>query len=630
MSLIHPWMLLGLGALAVPLVIHLLRSRRHRTAWLGTLRFLLEAVAETQRWRRLRNLLLLLLRVSAIVLLVLLFARPLLERKRADAGREAHVVLIDSSGSMDTRVLGRTAFARGLAKAKSLLAGLPEDAEITIAEFADDVRAVGSLAQLRKQVGGRTDYAGALDWGLERLADSDAEQKVLHIITDLQAAGLPTVARAALPDRVRIDLIPIHEIGPANGAITDVKLLNPYAAATFAIAVGTRFYGPLKHDTVRLQLELADGTEMEQAVDASGTTVLNVPFSGAPAGGRPVCGVVRLSVPDTYMRDNQRHFALHVRRTSPVLLLDGASGANLFEDEGYFLCHALSVSGLSHGHSRFTPKVVRQLVDPREYAAVAVCNVRKLAAEQTRGLRRYVEQGGSLLFFLGDRTEPESLAAWHRAGLLPCRAERLPVAVPRPIGEWDVDHPALRLFDGKRGSLSGVVFRESFKFELGPSVRVLARLANGAPAILEGTVGAGRILVYANPCDRDWADLPTRAIYVPLMRELFGYLVADTVPAAEVRLVLAGVHEARAPGLYGDGPTTVVLTDPRETDPAGADEEAFRDRLGLPAAVREPVAAEFGPLPRRRMRRRELWRFLALGLLVLSMLENLMAERTYA
>src|SRR5437588_2933305 len=99
-GLIHLGFLAAAAAVAVPILIHLLLKPRARKLDIGTLRFLKLVLKDSTRRKKLRRWLLFALRVSAVLLLALLFARPYYSA--ADiVGQEREVaLLIDQSASM--------------------------------------------------------------------------------------------------------------------------------------------------------------------------------------------------------------------------------------------------------------------------------------------------------------------------------------------------------------------------------------------------------------------------------------------------------------------------------------------------------------------------------------------------
>src|SRR4051794_511621 len=100
MQFVQFGMLGALGALAIPVIIHLMFRQRARPIDLGTLQFLKVVLRDNARKRRLRRYLLLALRLACIALLAFLFARPYLLAVEPIEGDRLLVVLLDRSASM--------------------------------------------------------------------------------------------------------------------------------------------------------------------------------------------------------------------------------------------------------------------------------------------------------------------------------------------------------------------------------------------------------------------------------------------------------------------------------------------------------------------------------------------------
>ncbi|HTY01249.1 MAG TPA: BatA domain-containing protein, partial [Bacteroidota bacterium] len=107
MTFLNPFMLFGLVAASVPLVIHLLNLRKLRTVDFSSLRFLKELQRSSIRRVKIRQWLLLAIRTLLIVTLVFAFARPALHGTFAGflGGRAstAMLLLIDDSPSTSAR-----------------------------------------------------------------------------------------------------------------------------------------------------------------------------------------------------------------------------------------------------------------------------------------------------------------------------------------------------------------------------------------------------------------------------------------------------------------------------------------------------------------------------------------------
>src|SRR5262245_446488 len=123
-----PLYLVGLAAAAIPLILHLSRSKRTKKMRFSTTRFFTEQFLRTYRMSRLKELLLLACRMALCALLAMALAQPLLQT-RADSflgggGARSVVLVLDNSASMGYSEGGTTLFERARAAAREALAGL--------------------------------------------------------------------------------------------------------------------------------------------------------------------------------------------------------------------------------------------------------------------------------------------------------------------------------------------------------------------------------------------------------------------------------------------------------------------------------------------------------------------------
>jgi hypothetical protein len=124
--LANPWML-GAGALAVasPVIIHLLNKRRFKLVAWAAMEFLLEANKKNRRRVQLENLIILLLRCLAMLLLGLLLARPFLPSGLAEllqnTQRFERIVVLDDSVSMMASEDGGTPWQAAMEGLNSLV-----------------------------------------------------------------------------------------------------------------------------------------------------------------------------------------------------------------------------------------------------------------------------------------------------------------------------------------------------------------------------------------------------------------------------------------------------------------------------------------------------------------------------
>jgi hypothetical protein len=83
------------------------------------------------------------------------------------------------------------------------------------------------------------------------------------------------------------------------------------------------------------------------------------------------------------------------------------------------------------------------------------------------------------------------------------------------------------------GGLRSARFRRVYRLRPSPRAdrRVILWYEDGAPALVEGRHGEGRVLLFTSTLDRDWTDLPIRPGYLPLIQQMVHYLSRVAVHA---------------------------------------------------------------------------------------------------
>ena len=120
-SFLQTSFLVGLAALAVPVLIHLFFRLKTKRVELGTIRFLRAVLEENARRRKVMRWLLLALRMAFVALLVALFARPYLTATATGSDKELVVILIDQSATMQLKGENGRLIDQAIAEAKKLI-----------------------------------------------------------------------------------------------------------------------------------------------------------------------------------------------------------------------------------------------------------------------------------------------------------------------------------------------------------------------------------------------------------------------------------------------------------------------------------------------------------------------------
>ena len=162
--------------------------------------------------------------------------------------------------------------------------------------------------------------------------------------------------------------------------------------------------------------------------------------------------------------------------------------------------------------------------------------------------------------------------------------------------EWT--HPLFRIFGPaeREGLESARTFRYALlKPEGASSAHTLASYDDGAPALIEGRLGNGRVLLYTSSASRTWTDWPIRVSFLPVLQQSVSYLASaleerqpQPAQAGDERAVAAPQGLVVEQVLGPDGKAVPV----RRGKPDSPD--AVAGPLQLPGLYRPQVAPPHG------------------------------------
>jgi hypothetical protein len=307
-SFLHPWVLAGLIAATVPLLLHLLARREPPTVVFPAVRYLVTVTREHQRRLKLQNWLLLLLRTLLIVALVLAAAGPTVPLSGVPGhAPSALVLIVDNSPSSGAVVEGAPQLRQLVAAARRVLArATPEDALWLLA--ADGIPRRGDRAALAELLDGlrvsprRLELGSAISLASEVLAPEPRPGEIV-LLTDLQASAM-SEARPSAPLIIGRPDAPT----PPNVGIGQIESgPQPWSSD------GGRITVTLAGDSGRsvpVSVHLGNRPARQVLGNAGGSTVLDIP--GAPSGWWTLTAELD---PDELRLDDRRVVAV---RLAPV------------------------------------------------------------------------------------------------------------------------------------------------------------------------------------------------------------------------------------------------------------------------------------------------------------------------
>ena len=601
MNFLTPLFLVGLAGLAIPVLLHLIQRERKQVVQFPSLMFLRRIPYQSVRRRRIRHWLLLAMRAAALALIVLAFARPFFRGAdpsvSAAGGAREVVILVDRSYSMGYG----DRWTRALAAARSAVEGLSgadrasivffgSTPDVALRSTSDKGRLQAALASAQLSADA-THYGPVLKLAGSILAESTLPRREVVLVTDFQRGGWRGADGVRLPDGAVLTPVAVTDAETANLAVTPVAIER----STFSdqervtVTAGIANHGGKAVDAAEVTLEVNGRPIQTQRARIEPNASTSISFAPVTLTGDEVRASVRLGN-DAMVRDNAFHFTVAAGR--PVrTLLSGRPGGR---DSGLYLARALSV-GDTPRFAQISRDAEALTDDDLQPGSIVILNDVQLSSATAGRLGKFVERGGGLLVVASQRgTWPQDRAAVLPA--IPGEAiDRSRGQAARLVG-LEYGHPVFEPFRAPRsGDFSAARFYGYRALTLQPGASVLARFDDGAPALVERRVGAGRVLVWASSLELEWNDLAVKPIFLPFVHQLARHLASYREPEPWLTVGEVLDPSRTMAGQGSDIRTVVSPSGQRITlDPEGGDvveltEQGFYELRGQ-AATAGPAA----------------------------------------
>ncbi len=380
MNFLHLWALgIGAGALAIPVAVHFLTKPRPVTYPLATIRFLREVIEEKRSRSRLRDLIVLLLRMLAVGLLAMALARPWLSKSQAieavpdDA--TARVIVIDISQSMSAKNAGTTSIAQAQALALKYLEYSPNlQANVVLvgAKPRPVFKSVSpNLAIVREAVQSaiprceKADVKSAMNLIGAMLSESTVKKTELIVISDFQRSNWSNLYLDSIPTATKIQLESVAPDASSNIAITGFRLSGRAIVDSEVILEFDVANYSDQDAEIRANVDLGDiKTAVRGRVNAQSISTLTTSMKFTQP--QWVTGWIELQVNnDSIPADDSRPIAFRIEQPPKVVVI--TKSTNKKEAKGaFFLRQALEViAGTERSNDKTNiPSGRIQSVDP--------------------------------------------------------------------------------------------------------------------------------------------------------------------------------------------------------------------------------------------------------------------------
>jgi hypothetical protein len=440
---------------------------------------------------------------------------------------------------------------------------------------------------------------------LDILKRHPSENAAIFLITDGQATGWKELAamRAEVMQAKAAAQVDIVIPGPGeqpNLGISDLALgsamLPAGGAARFSIEATN--YGAEEARNVTVGLSVDGEAPSDQAV------IESIPSHEsrrgslfAKAGTAGYHTVTAQLPPDHLAADDRRTMVVRALEEVRVLLVAGDMGATPREGDAFFLERAFAPVAQEDRQRYFIkPRIIAAEdlggLKLANFDAIALLDVPRFDQNAARELEKYVRDGGGLMIFPGEKTD----ASFYN-DTLGISLGLLPATMGAPWGDatgkgefrllqgTGYTHPLVSIWqDPASGTLTSAHFYKGVSLEplavqakeAGEPVTVLT-YGDGSPAIVERTLGRGRVIEFSSSANVSWNDLPAHPAFVPLMQRALGRLVTRRDEALNIPVGATFSFPAQPGWLYKEMTVSGPASQTSQTGTANGD----KSRIGL-------------------------------------------------
>ena len=546
MTFLNPAILIGLAAATIPVIIHLLNLRKLKKIEFSTLIFLKELQKNKIRRVKLKQWLLLALRVLIILLIVTAFARPTLEGVSlggtTSAAKTTALFILDDSFSMSVVDQNGSYINQAKQTIKKLLTNFEEGDEVGLILVSGDTDGevsvttnINSVTEKLKNISishaSRT-INSALIRASSLVSESKNFNKEIYLISDFQKDRIAneqnlTDLGQSLSEQVKIYSFDFSGKEVYNIGISNLKVITKIFEINKPISFETTVTNYSEKTVSNLVVSLFVGGKRsaQKSIDLSSNQAKTVQIEGTTNANGFIDVIVEIE-DDEVSIDNKRFSTIFIPEKISVLLL-----YDIYNDIRFVKLALQSVS--AKGNLEFEEKPLSKIstIKLNNYNAIIIIGSKGI--DPPDDLRKFLTDGGGLILFpssepdlIGFRKIFNSLNLPQAKDLILNQGQ-----INKTIDFEKVDYNHLLLQnifrDEQKKEIESPTIKSYYKISPMGKGRSIISLLDGSSFLSEYGFERGKIIVFNVSPVLDWSDFPVKSIFAPLIYKSVVYLSAE-------------------------------------------------------------------------------------------------------
>ncbi len=537
MTFLNPAVLLGLLAASIPVVLHFLNLRKLKKIEFSTLAFLKELQKTKIRKIKLKQWLLLFLRITIITFLVMAFARPTVKTitiGSSSAAKTTAVFIIDNTFSMSVVTEKGSYFNRAKQIAKSLLNNFQEGDEIALLPVSgvkfDLSKPASNFSELKKAIDnlqismpGKT-LNDAIIRAAQILFQSKNFNKEIYLFTDFQkgrmynSPGELTNLTQMFNANTRLFVVDLSEKQPTNLGIDDLIPNNQIFEKSKTVSFTSRIknYSGKPVNNAVVSFFINGKRNAQQSLSLNSGETRDVTFETMLND----TGLVQIYTEledDDILQDNKRFFSVYVPDKISVLVIDD------LRDDSKFIRMAIENPYNKVKIDEYNLARLSSLgVD--NYNVVIIIGGGQNS--NWKNLLDYTKKGGGVIVLPGSQTPIETFQNLCKAFNLAVPSGSIGKINLREAGSGfdkiDYQNPLFKdLFEGKDfPKIDSPEIYRYFKIDPAGKGMNIISMADNSSFLSEYKIGSGKVFLLNSAPVLSWNNFPVKALFAPLVNKM--------------------------------------------------------------------------------------------------------------
>ncbi|MEZ5045196.1 MAG: BatA domain-containing protein [Saprospiraceae bacterium] len=521
MQFLYPTFLFALVALAIPIIIHLFYFRRFKKVYFTNVRFLKEVKEETSARSKLRNLLVLAMRLLALLLLVLAFAQPFIPQDvEVKTGQKAVSVFLDNSFSMSALSQDVALIDKAKQRAREIVQAynvedqfqvLTNDFEGRHQRMVSQEDALSLIDEITITPSVRK-LSQVLERQKQALQTSTFENYVVYQVSDFQKNI--TDFETFTDTTFDVNLIPLQSVEERNINIdsawfdSPVQMLNQ----TSPLMVKVRNLSPEDAENIRLSINYDGQTKPvgTLSIPANSSVIDTVNFTISRTGWY----AAELAITDFPVQfDDKYYLSFKVAEQVNVLVINEDTPNRYLE---------AAFKGINYFNLTSLPSQNLDYSSFSNYQLIVLNGLNVITSGFAFELQEFMKKGGNLLAFPGRNANIASYKTFLQA--IPANELLSWQEVPMQVGSINTEEFIFNdVFENKSANLNLPLSQGNFKMtDYGSrTAEVLMTYRDGTTFLEKFKSDKGHLYLCAAPLEETWNNLVRNGeIFIPMLYKM--------------------------------------------------------------------------------------------------------------